>query len=374
MKQQKIKTAEYPFACTSENKDMPLTAEDEYNRLKNTNLLRPFYYSYETGDELILIDKYTKKKLNKKTGLPIEVRAFFKKKDKNKSGNRHKFKEDGIPVSKRESLLHQLGKTCFKENSLFKIKGLQVRNLLHDYNKDLVSHYTLLDDAEVIITHVETEVTIELKDNAGNKVIKQPDILLRCYHLDTDTYFDLYVEIAVTHKKSDEDIKIFRLNNLNVLEIDLSNLIELSKNISDADIEGAVTPKKFLHILRATVLGDLSKQKWLSNKLHSRYCSDMRSISVKPIRKCMERNSNQEGYLEDKCRHDSYRMNKVTIVNYTCFGCRNFVKTIGDYNYIKYSDKTNCEKTPYVICTPNHGLINPVTLELNIDSGYNNMT
>ena len=62
MKQQKIKTAEYPFACTSENKDIPLTAEDEYNRLKNTNLLRPFYYSYETGDELILIDKYTKKK------------------------------------------------------------------------------------------------------------------------------------------------------------------------------------------------------------------------------------------------------------------------------------------------------------------------
>lgn len=374
MKQQKIKTAEYPFACTSDSMSIPLTAEDEYNRIKDTNLLKPLYYSYETGDELILIDAYRKKKLNKKTGLPIEVRAFFKKKEKTKGGTKRTYSEDGTTVSKNESLLHQLGKACFTENRLFRIRGLQVRNLLNDYNKDLVSYYTLLDDSEFIVTKVETEVTIELKDIAGNKVIKQPDILLRCYHLGTDSYFDLYVEIAVTHKKSDEDIKLFRLNNLNVLEIDLSSLIKISNNISDAEIEGAITPKKFLHILNGTVLGDLSKQKWLSNKLHNKYCSDIRCISVKPIRKCMERNSNQEGYLEDKCRHDSYRLNKVTIVNYTCFRCKNFVNTIGDYNYIKDAGKVNCEKTPYVVCTPNRGLINPVTFEVNVTSGYNNMT
>ena len=377
-KQLKIKEAVHPFAYTDKKTNKPLTAEEEYNRIKKQNIIKPIYYSFTTDEELILIDEYTKKKTNKKTGERIKVKPFFKKKDRitKNTDNRDKteeYTEDNTNVSRHESLLHELAKTCFVENKVFKIKGLQVENKLSQYSNKVEQYYTLLDNDTVVISQVDTEQYIKVIDNNGNILMKKPDIRLRCYHLNTDSYFDLYIEIAVKHKKTDDDIELFKLNNLNVIEIDLSNLIEISSKISDADTDGAISPKKFLNKLNAVVMSDISRQTWISNSLYNKYIVDMESVRIKYVEKCAYRNMGQEGMLTHKCDKDTYGSGSRTIVNLTCTRCKDYVSTIGDYEYIKNLNKTKCEEQVYVVCCNNKDILNKNNLSLNITKGYDKL-
>lgn len=113
----KVVEATHPYAYTDAISRQPLTAEDECRRIKENNLTKPQYYSFTTNEELRLIDACTKKKINRQTGKPIQIRAHFKKKDyvrKNKDNVEpivaKQMLEEGIPVSVHESLLHELAK------------------------------------------------------------------------------------------------------------------------------------------------------------------------------------------------------------------------------------------------------------------------
>lgn len=373
----KTKEATHQYAYTSDNPNKPLIAEDESRRIKENNLMKPIYYSFTTDDELLLVEGFIKNKVNKRTGKRIEVKPFFRKKERNT--DKHKSPhptEDGVTVSTHESLLHELAKTCFSENKLFNIKGIQVENPLYKYSPDLQQYYNLLDATAVVISEVEVEKSITLFDDNNNPITKRPDIKLRCYHYYTDSYFDLYIEIAVRHKKSELDKHLFKLNHLNVIEIDISSLIDTSNKISDtSDTESnstSISPKKFLNILNTIVLLDTTKQTWINNTLETNFSKAAKDINISLIEKCRHRDKQQEGMLAYRCSEDDYRCDGRTIVNYTCFGCKHYIGVLGDYNYIKDVNKFQYDAPPYLVCG-RIGLFKPNTFELNIQTGYNNL-
>lgn len=391
----KVVEATHPYAYTDAISRQPLTAEDECRRIKENNLTKPQYYSFTTNEELRLIDACTKKKINRQTGKPIQIRAHFKKKDyvrKNKDNVEpivaKQMLEEGIPVSVHESLLHELAKTCFIENKPFILKGLSVQNYLYKYDNSMNPHYSVLDTDIVIVSTVETEKSITLLDEYGSPVKKRPDLKLRCYHLDTKTgiesYFDLYMEIAVKHKKSKEDIQLFKMNNLNVLEIDLSNLIDLASRISEIQNEESISPKQFLNRLNSAVLTDISKQTWLSNKLENKYNADYNSntVRIEYIERCKYRNDGQEGMLPGKCDLDPKQISARTIVNLRCFRCNKCIGTIGNYDYIRKDERIPDCSFCYLVCgdNPERFIVEKDTTKeannvigLNITHGYDNL-
>lgn len=371
----KINEITHPFAYLKGEKYNIRTAEQEDIRIKQGDLVKPTYYSYSTDEELELISGFQKKKLNKKTGEPIKVKAHFKRKDRAAKGTVKSitYKEDGNIVTSGESLLHQIAKQCFKINVPFRIIGITADNKLYNFNQNLIEKYELLSEDSVIIINVEIEKVIKLLDEHNNEVIKRPDVKITCYHLNTGSTFDLYVEIAVKHKKTQADIEIFKYNNLNLIEIDISSLISLVSRISENNEEGTITPDKFLNIVNATVLTDVSKQTWLSSKIIEKYVKDIQNIRVYNIEKCGYRELGQEGMLGFKCSTDGYGQGTRTIVNLACTKCKNCVGILGDYEYIQDVNKTRCEGLPYIVCCKKPELINKETMELNVTRGYENL-
>ena len=363
----------HPYAYTEDNRSIALTARDEDIRIKKNNITKPRYFSYSTGEELDLIHSFKKKKHNKSTGEPIEVRAYFKRKDRVAKGQVYinNCTEDGYKVSTNESQLHNLAKECFRSNALFKMKGISVKNKLYDYNNDLTEYYKLLDECIVVIDSVEMEYTLKLKDENGEDIRRKPDIKIRCYCLEFDCYFDLYVEIAVKHKKSQEDIKIFKHNKLNVIEINLEDLIDMSNNIGDADDN--ISPNKFLSILNINVLHNINRQTWISNELLIDYLDNQSKINVYNIEKCNYRDMGQEGMLNFKC-NNSIGGGSRTITNLDCARCKNCVGTLGDIEYIRDTNKVKCNGLPYLICCTKPDIIDTNTLDIIFKHGYNNLS
>lgn len=363
----------HPYAYTEDNKGKALTARDEDIRIKENNIVKPKYFSYSTGEELELISSFKKKKLNKETGKPIEVKAFFKRKERVEKGQvyKHNCKEDGQAVSVNESQLHNLAKECFGINKPFRIKGLNVKNKLHDYDNNLIEYYKLLDECVVDIDSVELEHTLTLKDETGAEIKRKPDVKLRCYCIELDCYFEVYIEIAVKHKKSADDIKIFKLNKLNVIEINLEDMIDVANNIGDADDN--ISPNKFLSLLNLNVLNNIDRQTWISNSLLEEYIEKQAKINVYNIEKCGYRDMGQEGMLSFKCDKDLYGTGRRTITNLACTRCENFVSALGDTEYLKDINKVTCDRLPYLVCCEDQSIIDKNTCTINIKHGYNNL-
>lgn len=379
----KSKEATHPYAYRDKEKYEPLTAEDEYIRLKENNLEKPVYYSFATNEELVLIDGFEKKKVNKKTGKPIKVKPFFKRKDINTKNNEKSMHRYTAKQVINESLLHNLAKASFGKNKLFTIKGLQVENILHHYDSKANQYINLLNTDTVVVSEVSFEKELTLRDANNNSVVKRPDITLECYHVGADKYFTLYVEISVKHKKSREDKQLFRRNNLNVLEINIDGLTSLMNGLSDTPNDDKISPKKLLNIINYTVLSDTSKQTWLSNTLENKYLDIVDNCYkwIKPIERCNYRDKGQEGMLNNKCERDTYGSGYRTIINKACFKCPNYIGVIGDYDYLKDINKETCEigRLPHLVCCDKQGIfkestdINGCQLEINIDSGYSNL-
>ena len=365
----------HPYAYIEGAPGKPITAEDEDKRLRENNIdtdnLK--YFSFSTGDELILIKGYTKKKTNRKTGKPIKVRAFFKQKDKAEKGSKtiKEYKEDGHSITSGESMLHELAKSCFDIHRQFSIKGLNTENKLWKYTSESVNKYDkLLDNAIVDIESVETEKTLRLVNDEGDKVFRRPDITLKCYELNSDSYFDIHIEIAVKHKKSEEDIRLFRMNKLNVIEINLNSLIELVDNIGEA--EDSIPPNKFLNTLYLNVLHSIYNQTWLSNSLQIDYKDRQDKIKEYTIEKCGYRDRGQKGMLNFKCSC-SPGTGRRTITNLDCAKCKNLVCTSGDMEYIYNDNKYTCDSQPVLLCCKEEGIINKETKEFNFKRGYENL-
>lgn len=371
----KINKATHPFAYIKGDKYTIRTAEQEDIRIKQGNMVKPTYYSYTNDEELELISGFQKKKINKKTGKPIDVKPYFKRKGRIAKGTIKNtyYREDGNIVTSGESLLHQIAKQCFKINTPFRLKGITVDNKLYNFSQDLAEKYTLLSEESVIITDVEIEKAIKILDKSNNEIIKRPDVKITCYHLSTGRCFDLFIEIAVRHKKTQTDIELFRYNNLNLIEIDLSSLIGFVDKISENNEEGTLTPDRFLNILNATVLTDISKQTWLSSKLIEKYNKDIQNIQVYNIEKCHYRDMGQEGMLRFKCDITNYGLGTRTITNLTCTRCKNYIGILGDYEYIKNTNKTKCEGLPYLVCCKESKLVNKETMEINVTHGYESL-